>query len=216
MDRGICLITMTAHIISKTALKVLVIGPVYDKTEKLLRAGTLVPEYDYVIFNGGLCYPNHNILEVQQRLEQMDVLIKTGKVIYNLDSHDLLFAESLDADKRESRILKWIWSKPNVVIIYFKNAQSTTIITGGGVTPQMNREVLLDNMETSFVSKIQGVSWHKIYGGMQGYIISNNPLTFQKPQFHNFSAQIGNDYGPETQVYAQEVDGFGLKRTILL
>ena len=207
---------MTAHIVSKNVNKVLVIGPVYDKIEKLNRVSTMIPNYDYVIFNGGLTYPNDDLSQVKQRIEQMNRLTKTGKVIYNLDAHDLQLAETLHTNPNENKLLNWIWSKPNVVIIQFTKTQSTTIVTGGGVTPKMNRSVLMDNLETSFISKIKGVSWHKTYGGTYGYIISNNPLTFKEPQFHSFSAQIGNAYGAETQVYAQEVDGFGLKKTILL
>jgi hypothetical protein len=207
---------MTAHIVSKNVNKVLVVGPVYDKTEKLNRVQNMIPNYDYVIFNGGLCYPNENILEVKQRTNRMDQLIKTGRVIYSADAHDLKLASSLYAADSDPQLLNWILSKPNVVIVNFVKSQTTTIITGGGVGPKMNREVLMDNLETTFISKINGVSWHKIYGGTYGYIISNNPLTLKEPQFYSFSAQIGNSYGPETQVYAQEVEGLGLKRTILL
>jgi hypothetical protein len=207
---------MTAIILNKTVNKILVVGPVYDKLEKLRRAADLIPNYDYTIFNGGLCYPNDNLLEVKQRIDKMEELFLTRKVFYNVDCRDLQLATSLDESKSNPSILQWIWSKPNVIIVDFKSAQSTIIITGGGLTPQMTKDKLKDNLETSFVSLINGVNWHKIYGGMYGYIISNNPLTFQKPQFHSFSAQIGNDYGAETQVYAQEADGFGLKRTILL
>jgi hypothetical protein len=81
----------------------------------------------------------------------------------------------------------------------------------------MNREKLLDNLETSFVSLINGQIWHNLYGGGYGYIISNNPLTQQSPKFYNFSMQMGNIYnGSETKVYAQEIDQFGLKDTISL
>ena len=75
------MIAMTAHILSKNMNKVLVVGPVYDKIEKLHNAINMIPHYDYVIFNGGLCYPNSNLLEVKDRLSRMDKLIKTKKVI---------------------------------------------------------------------------------------------------------------------------------------
>lgn len=90
------------------------------------------------------------------------------------------------------------------------------IVTGGGILPSMNRDVLIDNLETSFVSNIDQVPWHKKYTGLIGYVISNNPLTSQKPKFYPFSAQIGNVYSEKVQVYAQEAEVYGLKRTILL
>ncbi len=214
--KGICLIAMTAHILNKNMNKVLVVGPIYDKMEKLHNAINMIPYYDHIIFNGGLCYPNNNPLEVIDRLSQMDKLIKTKKVIYNVNAYDLICAKEFYNKKDYSEIVNWVWSKPNVVILNFSTLQTTTIVTGGGIFPSMNQSNLMNNLETSFISKINGISWHQLYGGMCGYIISNNPLTFKEPQFHRFSAQIGNDYGPETQVYAQELDGLGLKKTILL
>ena len=206
---------MTANIISKNMNKVLVIGPIYDKIDKLDRVATMVPHYDYIVLNGSLMFPYENE-KVKERVSKMNWLFKTGKVIYNLDYHDLQIAEELHTSQKEPELLNWIWSKPNVTMINFKNFQTTTIITGGGVHPKMNKETLMDNLETSFISTANGISWHKTYGGTYGYIISNNPLTFEAPQFHSFSAQIGNDYGPQTQVYAQEVTGLGLRDTILL
>lgn len=207
---------MTAHILSKNMNKVLVIGPIYDKMDKLSNVSNMVPYYDQVIFNGGLCYPYTNPLEVKGRLSQMDKLTKTKRVIYNIDAHDLRCAKEFYTKKEHLDIVDWIWSKSNVIIINFIKLQTTTIVTGGGISPIMNQYTLMDNLETSFISKIHGHSWHQLYGGMHGYIISNNPLTFKAPQFHRFSAQIGNAYGPETEVYAQELDGLGLKKTILL
>jgi hypothetical protein len=207
---------MTAYILKKNMNKILVVGPIYDKLEKLNNVSNMISDYDQIIFNGGLCYPNTDPSEIKSRLLQMDKLIRTKKVIYNVDAHDLKCAKDFATEKEYSEIVDWVWSKPNVIIVYFTKQQTTTIITGGGLSSSMNQFNLTDNLETSFISKIDGVSWHQVYGGMSGYIISNNPLTFQKPQFHRFSAQIGNDYGPETQVYAQELDGLGLKKTILL
>lgn len=207
---------MVAHIINKNMNKVLVVGPIYDKLDKLNNVTNMIPHYDQVIFNGGLCYPNNNPSEVKSRLSIMDKLIRTKKVIYNIDSHDLKCANDFHNNKECSEIVDWIWSKPNVIILHFTKLQTTTVVTSGGVSPSMNPYNLEDNLETSFISKINGISWHQLYGGMSGYIISNNPLTFQEPKFHKFSAQIGNAYGPETQVYAQELDGLGLKKTILL
>jgi len=112
-------------------------------------------------------------------------------------------------------IHKWLSTKSNIVMINFTN-QSSLIITGGGIVPNMTKSDLHNNIETSFVSTINEKPWHQTYGGGYGYIISNNPLTTKEPQFYHYSAQIGNSHNENTQVYAQEVDQFGLKRTILL
>jgi len=89
-------------------------------------------------------------------------------------------------------------------------------VLAGHLIQNMNNLKLENNIETSFISTINGQSWHKSYHGIYGYVVSNSPLTFEKPQFYNYSAQIGNDYGINTNVYAQEIESTGLKKTILL
>jgi hypothetical protein len=202
---------MVAISVKNCAGKILIISPIYDKIDKLQNAINLIPRYDLVIFNGNLCYP-HNDSQIQERIALLNTALSTNKVLYNLGNEDLLLLKSTN----NPEIKSWLETKPNVIIIEFVRG-TYLIITSGGVTPQMrDRADLFDNMETSFVSKFRDKPWHEWYQGRLGYIISNNPLTFQEPQFYNYSAQIGNAYGPDTQVYAQEADENGLQKTILL
>lgn len=207
---------MVAKIINKDINQILVVGPIYDKINKYLNIEKLIHNYDYVIINGGLNHPSFKLIDIKNKIEIIDKLINTGKVIYNLDCNDLLLAYNLYYSKEYDDVLNWIWRQPNIVLVYWKRNQTATIITAGGVSPKMNREYLLDDLETSFISKINGKNWHEIYGGMYGYIISNNPLTSKAPEFYKFSAQIGNKLDDNTEVYCQEVNGLGLKSTILL
>lgn len=202
---------MTALVLEKPDHKTLVVGPVYNKIDKLQKVEQLFPNYDFVIFNGNLCYPYHDFKEVEARLEIMNRYLQSGKVFYNLGNYDLQLLRLLEENDASPLIKKWLQQHSNVIIINF-NSQQSLIITCGGLTPKMNKKDLLNNWETSFVSN----PWHKLYGGGYGYVISNNPLTETSPQFYNFSAQIGNVYNEKTQVYAQEVGPLGLKKTILL
>lgn len=204
---------MTARIINNYKHKALVVGPIYDRLDKLQNAINLSNNYDLTIFNGNLCYPNDNLLEVQSRIDILDPFIKSHKVLYNLGNYDFKLFNSLTEEK--STVKDWIANKPNVIVINFIN-QSSIIITCGGVLPKTSKADLNDNLETSFISNINNMPWHNFYGGGYGYIVSNNPLTNKEPAFHNYSAQIGNIYSKSCQVYAQEIDQFGLKKTILL
>jgi hypothetical protein len=191
------------------------VGPIYDKVDKLEQIQKLIKDYDLIIFNGSLCYPYDNLELVEKRISIMDQYMASRKVFYNLSQHDLLLSKELFENGKSSKIYRWLRTKPNVIFVEFKN-QTSNIITGGGLTPQMKRDSLMENIETSFVSYLDNEPWHKKYGGINGYVISNNPLTLLKPHFYKYSAQIGNAYTEETRVYAQEVSPFGLKRTILL
>jgi len=203
---------MIALTLSKTSEKILIVGPVYDKLDKLQRAAELVDNYDLVIFNGSLCFPFSDIAKVKERITIMDGLLKNEKVIYNISDLDL----TCTAQVKDKDINKWILSKPNVIIIKYVG-QSNIIITSGGIPSKVKHiENLTNNLETSFVSSIDGKPWHKSYNGMLGYVISNNPLTMKDPELYDYSAQIGNIYNPQTNVYAQEIERDGLKKRILL
>lgn len=204
---------MVALVLEKPDHKTLVIGPIYNKIDKLKSVKDLFPNYDFIIFNGGLCYPYDNLKEVETRIHIMNEYLQSKKVFYNLGNYDLELLKSLEESNKFPQIAKWLQQQSNVIII---NSQQSLIVTCGGLTPQMNKKDLFNNWETSFVSNINNMPWHKSYGGSYGYVISNNPLTNGPPQFYNFSAQIGNAYNENTQVYAQEVERLGLKKTILL
>lgn len=196
---------MSARIL-KAKDKILVVGPIYNLIDKVTKVQSIINEYEYIIFNGNLLYPEDDL---ENRIRLMNKLLESGKVIYNVGDYDLKHLKDYKTDY-------WINGFPNVIFVNYPS-QTSFIITCGGVTSIMNREVLMNNLETSFVSNVNGRSWHLDYGGGYGYIISNNPLTDTDPNFYNFSAQIGNRYcGEKTNVYAQEIDQYGLKKTILL
>lgn len=205
---------MTALTINNSNHKILVVGPVYDRLDKLQNAANLISNYDFVVFNGNLTYPNNDLLLVQNRIDIMNDLISTKKVIYNLGNYDYQLITELSYDAN-TYLKNWLESKPNVVIFNFVS-QTSLIVVGGGVLPKMNKKDLNNNLEVSFISNIEKKPWQEFYGGGYGYVISNNPLTDKPPSFYNFSAQIGNSYSEDACVYAQEVDKYGLKKTILL
>jgi hypothetical protein len=206
---------MTTLTIDNSPKKILIVGPFYDQTDKLLRVEPMIQNYDYVIFNGGLCEPLNQMSLIQKHIEILDRMFSTQRVIYNMGSRDLMLIEGLYADY-PTEVGNWLAQRPNVVIVTFTNL-SKLIVVNGGVTPRTTEAKLADNIEVSFVSSLGGRPWHQAYNGRFGYIVSNEPLTLSAPQFHNFSAQMGNEpFKPETQVYAQEADQYGLKTTILL
>lgn len=206
---------MSAKIFEIKNYKALIVGPIYNKVDKLNKVKDLILNYDFTIFNGNLCYPFDNLDDVRNRIQIIDNYLQTGKVFYIVGNYDLQLLSLLDKTKAAPDILAWLQKHSNVIIVNFDSKQSL-IITCGGISPQMKKRELLENIEISFISQIDGYSWHKWYGGGYGYIISNNPLTSNSPQFYNFSAQIGNIPNEVCQVYAQEVTPMGLGKTISL
>jgi hypothetical protein len=190
--------------------KILVVGAIHNNMDNI--KNNLIESYYIVIFNGGLFYPSDDALEWEHRIEIMRKLINTGKVIYNLGKSDLKLINNLHQNNKYPDVLAWLKSNPNVVEINFSN-MSKLLVMNGGVTPTMKTKHLVDNMEISFVNKINDKPWQIYYGGSLGYIISNNP-TDTHPNFYPYAAQIGTNYPGPT--YAQEVSPMGLGKNITI
>ncbi len=193
--------------------KLLVVGPVYDKIEVIPKVASMISDYDLIVFNGNVTYPSHDLKAVECRVNIMDSCTRGTKIRYNLGNYDLQLLKSLEETGASPDVQTWLQKQSNVIVVQL---DSPLIITCGGITPQMTPESLQDNLETTFVSKIKDSPWHRWYGGAFGYVVSNNPLTQEEPQFYRFSAQIGNMYSDKNNVYAVEVSMHGLGNTILL
>ena len=205
---------MTLRTLSNINEKILIVGSVYDKLDKLYKIRTIIPNYGVTIFNGNLLYPFSDIKQIKNRIQIMNELLKTGKVIYNLGAYDLKLLNILNQNDDYFDVQKWITSKPNVIALDFSNT-STVLVMSGVITPHINnRKMLNDNLEVSFISRVNNKPWQVYYGGLMGYIISNNPNN-SKPTYYPYAAQIGAMYS-ENNVYAQEVDPVGLKNIITL
>lgn len=185
----------------KVQKNILVIGPVYDvsKIDKIL---SLQDNYELIVINGSLL---HTLDNLEEKLSAINKL--NDKIIYNVSDLDY---KSCINNKLES----WIKYKNNITQITF-NGGGTLLVVSGGVIPNMVKEDLRSNLEISFVSKIEGDSWHNRYNGMLGYIISNNPLDDSPPEYFQYSCRIGNTY-KSNLVYAQEASQYGLQKTFLI
>ena len=207
---------MTLLTLPKIKEKILVVGSVFDKTDKIDKIKEIIANYYVIIFNGNLLYPFDDMDKLILRIKLINELIETKKVIYNLGSYDLKLFSMLNYNNKHTDIQKWILSKPNVIAIDFNNS-SSVIILNGGLTPKINSRLMMkDNLELSFISYIDNKPWQNYYGGQLGYIISNNPSNTDNPHFFPYAAQIGTKYSKDSNIYAQEVDQSGLKNIIEL
>lgn len=181
--------------------------------DKISKVSEMLPNYGIVVFNGNLLYPFNNILDIKSRIQTMNVLLETKKVIYNIGNYDLELLTILYKSGEHSDIQNWIVSKPNIVDI---NSSSVLVVNGGIMPSIKSIKELDDNLEISFVSKINNKPWQVYYQGWLGYIVSNNPITTNKPKFFPYASQIGTEYSENSSVYAQEIDQFGLNNIIEL
>ena len=205
------MVNMPGLVLPQPFQKILVVGPLYDKIDKLSRLSDLALEYDWIIFNGGLCYPSDDIEQVKDRIVKMKQFITAHQAAYLVGRSDyLLLTKTKDRD-----IENWVNGSYNVVLLDFSSRG--VVVTDGGIPDWITKRTeLLDCLEASFLSRVDGKPWHETYNGRIGYVITNNPLTDKHPKYYRHSMQLGNSYSPENAVYAVEVDEIGLKKTIVL
>jgi hypothetical protein len=186
---------MPALILSHPFRKLLVIGSSCNPEWPTLQ----LEDYDWMIFNGGICHPSFDMPTIKKRISQMQ---QHQRSVYVAGRYDL--------QCQDPEVASWIEQCPNVVIADFPSR--SVVIVDGGIPINTNRKDVINNWEVSFASYIEGRPWHQFYDGGLGYVISNSPLN-DKPQHFNYSMQLGSK---SNTTYAQEVDEIGLKRLIQL
>lgn len=196
---------MVHQIISNIKGNVLIIGSIHGKINKLKE---IISENDYdnIIINGNICYPIDGYQTVINKIEEMKKII-TNKVIYISGRKDFETIKMLNNDS----ISNWVLSNPNVIFLLFKNG-SKMVVMDGGIIPKMSLKDIQNSIEISFVSKINGIPWHRYYNGRFGYIISNRPES-NNVNYYGYSAQIGTEYG-SNKIFAVVANKFGIKKTI--
>ena len=201
---------MPAIIVPKPFKKILVLGPIYDKTHKLPAISDLSKDYDWIVFNGDICYPGE-LCKVKPRIDQIREFLASYKAIYLAGRLDYLFAGKTN----NYEVRDWIYSLPNIAIFDFQTRP--VLIMDGGIPKNIyERSKLMNNLELSFVSNIDNKPWHDSYYGCFGLVISNNPLTDKWPQHYTNSMQLGNVYNAGAPICAQEVGEIGTKPIILV
>src|SRR5271163_997978 len=179
---------MTALTLPQSLQNILVVGTIYNKLNKLDKIESLLPQYDWIVFNDSISFTDNNISSVVSQIKRMDQLLASGKVVYNVGNMDLTLANKMDIwDPDQLTIAEWIQNKPNVVMIDFDGSFQVVILSGGIPSHITHREQLEDNIEVSFATHP-----HEIYSGGLGYVICNGPLTPWAPKFYRYSVQIDN------------------------
>lgn len=198
---------MTALILPKPFQKLLVTNSIHSKFEKINLIENIISNYERIIINGGIANLNDNLADIKTRIVKINQLINERGAIYILGRSDLEFLQQTNDDD----VIKWFCQCPNIVIVNFLS--HTVLITDGGIPLGIKHiNQLLENIEVSFVSQINGKPWHYYYNGGLGYVISNNPISDKSPEYYNYSMRLGN----KSDLYCQEFDEIGLKQTILI
>lgn len=156
--------------------RILIIGPIYDRTEKLFALNLLCKPNDILVFLGDVCYPYKNTAEVVKRLNELTTFFEGKKSYYVLGDHDLVFKSQVASSNADA--YDWLDYKMLGVRFTFKNNTNLLVIHGGILPKHKKMSDLDDDPEISFVTETgDKKNWHKIYNGRFGYVVSSHPPT---------------------------------------
>ena len=184
--------------------RALVVGHLGGIVRKLQRAVFLASDYNWLVLNSGVFDPNISSSEILIRL---DLLASIPQMTYVIGRSDYLTYVYSNC----TEYITWFEQQCNLAILSFPSRE--VLILDGGLSNNLSRQQLENNIELGFISNIDNKPWHQSYNGGLGFAISNNPPT-NSPKHWKYSVQLGSKN--RAQVFAQEVDGIGLKRILTL
>jgi hypothetical protein len=205
---------MSLRTLSNITGKILIVGSIYDKIEKLNNID--IDDYFIVIINGNALYPWHDFDLVKTRIHDIDNLLKTNKIIYNVGNYDLKLGNILFNQDTDFDVQNWIFTKPHVISITFMNSAKYLVMSGGITSDITSLKQMNDDYEISFISYVNQKPWQTYYNGMLGHIVSNCPHNTTKPTIFPHATQIGTKYSEKNTVFALEISDSGLKNIIEL
>lgn len=196
--------------------RILVIGPIYNKMEKLLALKTIIKPDDILVFMGNISFPYKIGSEVTKRINQLDAFCDDKKAYYIVGDLDLIF-KSKNAGSNPD-VCGWLQYKSLGLKFSFEN-NTNIIVINGSILPEYKKiENLNNNLEISFY-KIddEGKHWHDTYDGRFGFVVSNYPYSLNnKIKIYNHSVSL-NTRCNETNILAvQEITNKGLGQTFYL
>lgn len=189
----------------------LIVGPLYNKTNKLSQLEQMIKSNHTVIFMGDTCFPYEKFSEVSSRLNEIKSFMENKNAHYILGDKDLLYMNKTFSTDAENH--KWIISQQVAIRCMFDN-QTSVLLTHGGIWPKHTTwDELTRDFEIAFISNLPEVKqpWHKGYNGRFGYVISAHPgnKSYEVQKF-NHSMALDTDAYESDKVAVVEYGPNGL------
>lgn len=196
--------------------RILVVGPIYDKTEKLFALNTLYQPNDILVLLGDVCYPYKNTSEVTKRLNELTTFFEGKKSYYILGDHDLIFKSQIATSNADA--YDWLHYKLLGVRFTYKNNSSLLVIHGGLLPKHKKLDDLNNDPEVSFITEMgDKQNWHKKYDGRFGYAITSHPVSKNNQiQIYKNSTSLDTQCSKSEILAVQEFTKNGLGQTFYI
>lgn len=192
----------------------LVVSPLYNKTDKLYAINSLINENRTIAFLGDTCHPYDKFSEVPPRINQIREFMEGKDAHYVLGDKDLTYAQktfSTHVDNRE-----WLALQQGIIKFVFQNQTSALVLHGGILPRHTTWSELVNDMEVVFIANNPSVNkpWHKQYNGRFGYVLSAHGATNPgEVEMFNHSIALDTLAYESNKVAVQEFTENGLGET---
>lgn len=195
----------------------LVVGPLYDKLDKLYALNTLITKDHIVVFLGDICYPYKTYSDVPSRINIIKTFLENKDAHYVLGDKDLVYMQKTFASNADTS--DWLALQPTAIRFMFENQTSALVVHGGILPRHTTWREITDDLEISFINNIPTINkpWHKIYNGRFGYVLSSHPASKDKlVEKHNNSISLDTEAYETDKVAVQEFNEKGLGQTFYI
>lgn len=195
----------------------LVVGPLYNKLEKLYAIGPLVKDNSIVVLLGDICFPYEKYSEVPSRIEQVKLFMEGKDAHYVLGDKDLVYMQKTFATHADTH--DWLAVQPLAVRFVFEN-QTSALVTHGGILPRHTTwGEISDDLEIAFITNVPTINkpWHRVYNGRFGYVLSSHPATKENEAVkYEHSISLDTNAHETDKVVVQEFTEKGLGETFYI
>lgn len=195
----------------------LVVGPLYNKMDKLFALTPLIKEDSIVVFLGDIAYPFNKFSDVPPRIETIKTFMEGKDCHYVLGDKDLIYMQKTFSSSADTH--EWLSKQSTAIRFMFDNGTSVLAVHGGILPRHTTWGEVNSDLEISFITEVTSIkkSWHKLYNGRFGYVVSSHLANKDnKVEIHKHSISLDTNAHESDVVAVQEFTKNGLGQTFYI
>lgn len=195
----------------------LVVGPIYNKLDKLFQLQNMIDENKIVVLLGDVCYPYDKYSDVPPRINTIKTFLEGKDGHYILGDKDLIYMQKTFAAHAD--ITDWLSNQPTAVRFVFQNQTSALIVHGGILPRHTTWGEINDDLEISFITNIPSINkpWQKVYNGRFGYVLSSHPSNKENTvEKYAHAISLDSNAHETDKLIVQEFNEKGLGQTFYI
>lgn len=191
----------------------MVVGPLYNKLDKLSALENLLDDSKVLVFLGDTCFPYEKHSDIAPRIDKIKSFMESKDAHYILGDKDLIYMEKTF---NSTNYNSWLSFQHTAIRFMFDNQVSVMVLHGGILPQHTTWDEVSGDLEIAFISNFKQINkpWHTSYNGRFGYILSSHPANKNKDiEKYTHSISLDTDAYETDKVAVQEYSKNGLGKT---